>query len=146
MAWQNTMERYPFTIDAVCLLPDHIHCIWTLPPGDSNYSVRWSEIKRIFLKEYVKRFGRGKIANEPCTEREEANLWQRRFWEHVIRDEQDLNAHFDYIHFNPVKHGLVQSVSAWPWSSFHRFVKEGFYDPDWGMDAGEKTSLMKCGE
>jgi putative transposase len=95
----------------VCLLPDHIHCIWTLPDRDINYSVRWKEIKRLFTKSYLEQIGPGDIRSESRVRRGEAAIWQRRFWEHTIRDQTDLNHHLDYIHYNPVKHGLVQTVS-----------------------------------
>ena len=131
-AWENVRERFQFTIDAVCLLPDHIHCIWVLPDGDANYSIRWKEIKRLFTKSYLDQVGPGEIRNELRLNRGEAAIWQRRFWEYTIRDENDLNRHRDYIHYNPVKHGLVRSVSAWPWLSFHRFVRMGYYEREWG--------------
>ena len=124
-AWENVRERFPFTIDAVCLLPDHIHCIWVLPDGDANYSIRWKEIKRLFTRSYLDQVGPGEIRNASRLSRGEAAIWQRRFWEHTIRDEEDLNRHRDTIHYNPVKHGLVKRVSAWRWSSFHRYVRIG---------------------
>ena len=145
-AWQDVRERYPFTIDAVCLLPEHLHCIWTLPEGDANYGVRWKNIKRFFTKGYLKKIGLGVARNASRQRRGEAAIWQRRFWEHTIRDEADLNRHIDYIHYNPVKHGLVRSVSDWPWSSFHRYVRMGVYDRDWGQEAGKDLSEMRCGE
>jgi putative transposase len=146
LAWTNTMERYPFTTDAVCLLPDHLHCIWTLPQGDTNYSIRWGEIKRIYSKAYLQKIGKGESRNESRRKRGEAAIWQRRFWEHTIRDESDLNVHLDYIHYNPVKHGLAKNVSDWPWSSFHRFVKMGLYHPDWGSKIGENIRNIECVE
>ena len=130
----------PFIIDAWVLLPDHMHCIWTLPENDSNYAKRWSIIKRLVSKSIT-----GIIAPPITTtsqkKRKESGLWQRRFWEHVIRDSTDFQRHLDYMHFNPVKHGLVNRVSDWPYSSFHRYVDEGIYPPDWGgskvIDSGE---------
>ena len=145
-AWENVQERFPFSIDAVCLLPEHIHCIWTLPEGDANYSKRWGEIKRLFTKGYLDQIGPGGIRNESRMRRGEAAIWQRRFWEHTIRDEADLNRHRDYIHYNPVKHGLVRRVVEWPWSSFHRYVKMGYYERGWGEAVGEEVRRMGCGE
>ncbi|OGO28149.1 MAG: hypothetical protein A2W33_03955 [Chloroflexi bacterium RBG_16_52_11] len=145
-AWVNVRERFPFTLDAVCLLPEHIHCIWILPEGDADYSIRWKEIKRLFTKGYLDQIGPGEIRNESRVNRGEAAIWQRRFWEHTIRDEEDLNRHRDYIHYNPVKHGLVPSVSAWPWSSFHRYVKMRYYQSGWGEDVGQEVIGLACGE
>lgn len=126
-AWKKVNEHYPFQTDAVCLLPDHIHCIWTLPEGDANYSLRWSEIKKSFSKAYLKHFGAiTKSASQQ--KRGEAAVWQRRFWEHTIRDLDDFNRHVDYIHFNPVKHGLVSNPEDWQWSSYHRFLRQGYYE------------------
>jgi len=139
-------ERFPFATDAVCLLPDHIHCIWTLPDRDINYSVRWKEIKSLFTKSYLEQIGPGDIRSESRVRRGEAAIWQRRFWEHTIRDQTDLNRHLDYIHYNPVKHELVQTVSDWPWSSFHRYVKMGYYETNWGEAVRQEVKDMVCGE
>jgi putative transposase len=146
MAWMDVRERYPFTIDAVCLVPEHLHCIWTLPDGDANYSIRWKEIKRLFTKGYLTQIGPGETRNESRLRRGEAAIWQRRFWEHTIRDEVDLNRHRDYIHYNPVKHGLVKIVAEWPWSSFHRYVGLGYYEAGWGEAVGKDVREMECGE
>jgi len=114
------------------LLPDHLHCIWTLPDGDHDISTRWLLIKRS-----VSRFSAG-MALDPDTRRasmrkhRESTIWQRRFWEHQIRDERDLERHVEYIHFNPVKHGHAARVVDWPYSTFHRYVREGVYAKDWG--------------
>jgi len=89
-AWENVPERIPFVIDAVCLLPEHIHCIWTLPEGDADYSKRWGEIKKLFTKGYLEQIGPGESRNESQKRRGEAAIWQRRFWEHTIRDEVSL--------------------------------------------------------
>jgi putative transposase len=118
-------------LDAVVLLPDHLHCIWTLPAGDDDFSGRWRRIKAS-----VSRAVGQQIEAEPTPSRRrkgERGLWQRRYWEHVIRDEADFAAHLDYIHFNPAKHGLVERAADWPWSSLHRYVAEGTYPPDWGQ-------------
>jgi putative transposase len=145
-AWVDVKERFPFTSDALCLLPDHIHCIWVLPEGDANYSVRWKEIKRLFTRGYLEQVGLGETRNASRLSRGEAAIWQRRFWEHTIHDEKDLNRHRDYIHYNPVKHGLVQNVSDWPWSSFHRYVRMGYYEGDWGQGVEEGMRKLRCGE
>nr|WP_274377841.1 transposase [Hahella chejuensis] len=119
--------RRPFDIDAWVVLPDHLHAIWTLPEDDVDYSSRWREIK--------KRFSKSLIINEPRPEprkmKGERGIWQRRFWEHTIQNEQDYQRHFDYIHINPLKHGWVSRVRDWPFSSFHRAVSEGIYSLDW---------------
>jgi putative transposase len=95
-AWIDVRKRFPFTTVAVCLLPDHLHCIWSLPENDADYSVRWKEIKRLFTKEYLLKIGPGEIRSESRMKKGEAAIWQRRFWEHTIRDEDDLNRHIDY--------------------------------------------------
>jgi putative transposase len=144
-AWVDVHKRHPFTTDAICLLPEHIHCIWTIPEGDTNYSLRWKEIKRLFTKGYLDRVGPGEDRNPSRQVRGEAALWQRRFWEHTIRDRADFNLHMDTIHYNPVKHGLVQRVCEWPWSSFHRYVEQGYYSRGWG--AGEdRLAQLAIGE
>ena len=110
--------------------------------------MRWREIKRIFTHEYLYRIGSGGILNASREKREEAAIWQRRFWEHTLRDERDFNQHLDYIHYNPpknggrpVKHGLVKRVQDWPWSSFHRYVRQGYYDIGWG-DTNENIAFQ----
>jgi putative transposase len=145
-AWVDVRKRFPFTVDAVCLLPDHLHCIWVLPEGDANYAVRWKEIKRLFTRSYLDRVGPGEARNASRESRGEAAIWQRRYWEHTLRDEADLNRHRDYIHYNPVKHGLVRSVADWPWSSFHRYVRLGYYDRGWGEAVEQAVSRMRYGE
>lgn len=131
-AWENTSARFPFKTDAVCFLPEHIHAIWTLPEGDLDYSKRWSEIKRLFSMKYSKEKGIAVPINESRKKRGEAAIWQRRFWEHTIKDERDRKCHVEYIHYNPVKHGYVLRTADWKWSSFHKFVEKGLYPEDWG--------------
>jgi putative transposase len=126
-AWLDVQGRFPFKTVAACLLPDHLHCIWKLPEGDAGYPVRWKEIKCMFTKNYIAKVGPGETRNNSRLQKGEAAIWQRRYWEHVIRDEVDLRHHLDYIHHNPLKHGLVHKVEDWPWSSFHRYVRMGFY-------------------
>lgn len=141
-AWMDTTKRFPLETIAVCLLPDHLHCIWTLPEGDADYSVRWKEIKRLFTKGYLAEIGPGGERNASREKRLEAAIWQRRFWEHVICDQEDLEEHLDYIHYNPIKHGYVKYAADWPYSSFNRYVKEGIYEIDWtGGDEGRIQKL-----
>jgi len=126
-AWRAARAKKPFAMPAVCLLPDHIHCIWRLPAGDADYSGRWAMVKSSFTRIYL---AAGGVESAQCRSRQdkrERGVWQRRFWEHQIRDEQDLQRHIDYIHYNPVKHSLAASADDWPWSTYHRFVKAGFY-------------------
>ena len=131
-ALRAARQERPYAIDAVVILPDHLHAIFTLPPDDSNFSSRWPRIKGHFSSALIrtatelKRRPNGNLA-----------LWQRRFWEHTIRDEDDFARHVDYIHYNPIKHALVKRVRDWPYSSFHRYVKEGILPDDWAGDAGQ---------
>ena len=115
-AVRETKQRYPFDIVAMVILPDHIHAIWTLPDGDADFSVRWRWIKI--------RFSKSVSTGEPLSAvrqaRRERGIWQRRYWEHLIRDARDLHGHINYCWFNPVKHGLVANIEDWPFSSFHR--------------------------
>lgn len=137
-AVRQVRAQRPFHIDAWVVLPDHTHCVWTLPPGDGDYSSRWKAIKIAFAK-MLPRTERLSAVRERKGER---GVWQRRFWEHTIRDDRDYAAHVDYVHINPFKHGLVQRVADWPFSSFHRFVTEGIYPHDWVSD----VAALKVGE
>ncbi len=131
-AFREVRKKYPFTVNAIVILPDHIHCIWTLPKNDTDYSTRWRLIKTWFTKHC-----NSVLLGEPNSarkKRKQQAIWQHRYWEHVIRDEIDLINHIDYIHYNPVKHGLVKSVCDWPYSSFHQHVKKGWLETDWGDD------------
>jgi putative transposase len=130
-SFRAVRSKRPFTIDAVVILPDHLHTIWTLPKGDADYSGRWRAIKSHF-SQYLTKTGFPLNQNK----RGEYDLWQRRFWEHTIRDDDDFTRHVDYIHWNPVKHGLVERVSEWPYSSFHRFVRLGYYPLNWAAPLG----------
>ncbi|WP_425398251.1 REP-associated tyrosine transposase [Aeoliella sp.] len=131
-AIETVQESYPFHMFAVCLLPDHLHCVWTLPEGDTNYSMRWRRIKDEFTTQWVARRGEEGIRSESRLAKKERGIWQRRYWEHAVVDEDDLKRCVDYIHWNPRKHGLVENVKDWTWSSFHRFVAAGEYEADWG--------------
>jgi putative transposase len=122
----------PFDVDAIVVLPDHIHCIWSLPEGDVDYSKRWGIIKAGFTKKAGRHTGWSTTLNASRSKRHEGEIWQRRFWELQIRDDRDYQAHCDYIHYNPVKHGLVKEPVAWRYSSFHRFAQDGFYAVNWG--------------
>ncbi len=129
-AMESVRADHPFTIDAIVLLPDHLHCIWTLPPDDNAFSKRWMLIKSRFTRKCIDPF-KGTPSPSRIKKREQ-NIWQRRFWEHQIRDELDYKRHIDYIHFNPVKHRLATAPREWKYSSFHRYVKNGIYHLDWG--------------
>ena len=126
-------ERHPFEIDAFVILPDHIHAIWTLPEGDADFSMRWRLVKEAFTKP----FERQHQVSVPSASRRakgEQAIWQRRFWEHVDRDDADYAAHVNYIHYNSVRHGLVSAARDWPHSSFFGWVERGIYEPYWGSD------------
>jgi len=122
-----TRHDHPFVIHAWVILPEHLHCILELPPGDCDFSLRWRLIKRYFSESLPRTEYRTAVRQQ----RRERGIWQRRFWEHLIRDEADYRAHMDYVHYNPVKHGLVCHARDWPHSTFHRCVAEGFYPLDW---------------
>jgi len=121
----------PFEMTGVVLLPDHCHCIWKMPDDDDDFSVRWRMIKRRFTKSWLACGGRDVPVSASRMKRGERGVWQRRFWEHLIADQQDFARHMDYIHYNPVKHGHVRCPHQWEYSSFHRWVKEGVYRSDW---------------
>ena len=131
-AFRTVLETHPFTINAIVILPDHLHAIWTLPEGDSDYSVRWTLIKREFTRRFLVAGGAEGTRSRSRRRRRERGIWQRRFWEHMLLDESDFERHADYIHYNPVKHGLVQCPKDWLHSSFHSWVKKGYYSADWG--------------
>jgi len=127
---KDTITIHPFRIDAIVILPDHIHTIWTLPENDSDFSTRWKLVKAAFSKQH-QNILTGNLTDS-LVRKGESGVWQRRFWEHLIRDQDDFNRHCDYIHYNPVKHGLAKSPSEWKYSSFEKFVKLGIYEPGWG--------------
>ncbi|MBA3910029.1 MAG: transposase [Rhodobacter sp.] len=122
-----TWSERPFHIDAWVVLPDHLHCIWTLPEGDADYSVRWKEIKTHFTKS----IGRVGPRSSSKMAKGEAGIWQRRFWDHHIRDERDFTTHLRYCWWNPVKHGFVEQPAKWPYSSIHRDIRLGQVEPEW---------------
>ncbi len=129
-AFRYTRQRHPFAIGAMVVLPDHLHTIWTMPEGDADFAVRWALIKASFSRTLRK----GEPVSASRRRRRERGIWQRRYWEHTIRDEDDFGQHLDYIHFNPVKHGHVEYMADWPFSSFHRMVRLGFYPQSWAGD------------
>jgi len=129
-AIKHTPKSYPFGIVAWVLLPDHLHCIWKLPEGDRDFSTRWRLIKKNYSYLVKSRLEADGDFRDSLTKKRELGIWQRRFWEHCIRNEGDLVRHFDYIHWNPVKHGLVERVSQWPWSTYHKYLRLRYYDGD----------------
>ena len=141
-SWVEVKEKFYFETVAVCLLPDHLHCIWKLPEGDANYPVRWKEIKRRFTIRYLKEVGPGEERILSRQKKHEAAIWQRRYWEHTLFEQVDFEEHLDYIHYNPIKHGFVTRAIDWPFSSFPRYVKEGIYEADWaGGEIGRIQGL-----
>jgi len=120
--------RHPFEIHGWVVLPEHFHCVLELPHGDCDYATRLRLIKVGFSKSLPKTERRSVVRMR----RGERGIWQRRYWEHLIRDEADYRAHLDYIHYNPVKHGWVKQVKDWPYSTFHRWAEQGVYPLDWG--------------
>jgi putative transposase len=120
-ALRKVRGSLPFTIEAIVVLPDHLHCIWTLPAGDSDYSTRWRLVKSCFTR-----------AGRDATDYYSGSVWEHRYRECLIRDDSDFQAHVDYIHYNPVKHGYVDRPLDWPSSSLARYVRQGVYPADWG--------------
>ena len=127
-AFREVMKAHPFKIDAVVILPEHFHCVLTLPIDDDNYSMRWRQIKSAFSRQLPPTEQR----SSSRIKKGERGIWQRRFWEHIIRDERDYRQHVDYIHYNPVKQGYVKQTIDWKYSSFHRAVNWGIYPANWG--------------
>ncbi|ABD89896.1 REP-associated tyrosine transposase [Rhodopseudomonas palustris] len=138
-AFRKAKHQKPFAIDAIVILPDHLHAIFTLPADDSDFPGRWKAVKAAFTRGVV-----ATGASIPRDHRGEYALWQRRYWEHTIRDDRDFERCADYIHINPVKHGLVAAPNAWPYSSLHRYIRAGILDCDWGGDG--KTDIEGFGE
>ena len=127
-AFQHVKEQHPFVIDAAVILPDHLHCIWTLPVGDADFSLRWRLIKTWFTKHF-----RGKSqfdVNSARARKHGQAVWQHRYWEHLIRDDWDFEQHVHYIHYNPVKHGYVLRPIDWQYSSIHRYIAQGILSAD----------------
>lgn len=141
-AFRTVRASHPFELDAVVVLPEHLHAIMRLPEGDADYAMRWSLIKAAFTRAVA---GREFVAGRR-TERRERTLWQTRYWEHRIRDARDLQAHVDYIHYNPVKHGHVQRPIEWPFSSLHRYVAHGVLPRDWASEPDPPSKAHTWGE
>ena len=132
-AFREVRQRHPFTINAIVILPDHLHTVWTMPPGDADFANRWRMIKSTFSCNLA----RGERISPSRVAKGERGIWQRRYWEHTIRDEADFTRHVDYIHINPVKHGLTGRVCDWAPSSFHHYVMLGVYPIDWAGDLSQ---------
>lgn len=127
--FRQIQARQPFRVDAIVVLPEHLHTIWTLPQGDSDFATRWMLIKMGFSRAIPP----GERRNPSRASKGERGIWQRRYWEHQIRDEQDYTRHVEYIHYNPVKHGHAPRATSWPYSSIHRYVAAGMVPHDWGI-------------
>jgi len=134
--------NHPFDLTAVVILPDHLHCIWELSDNDSDFSKKWGRIKSRFSKLWMDMGGKEAQISQARSKHRERGIWQKRFWEHRIRDEEDLMRHVNYIHFNPVKHGLVRCPHAWAYSSFERWVKQGYYKHNWLCDCDVQRSVI----
>jgi putative transposase len=130
-AMAKTRQERPWALEAVVLLPDHLHMLWRLPEGDVDYSMRMAALKKRFTRAYLAAGGTEAWVSPGQARHRRRGLWQRRFWEHTIRDARDFHLHVDYIHLNPVKHGLARRPIDWPHSSFRRYVEMGWYEPDW---------------
>jgi putative transposase len=144
--YRRCVLRWPVRVVAIVLLPDHLHCLWALPPGDSDYSNRWRWLKREFTRHWLRLGGAEQSRGQSRLRERRRGVWQRRFWEHTIRDEIDLERHADYIHYNPVRHKLAASPADWPWSSFHRWVQLGHYPAEWGRGDPGVAALRVQGE
>ncbi|MET1077471.1 MAG: transposase [Pseudomonas sp.] len=133
----RVMHAHPWHIDAIVVLPNHLHALCTLPSEDADFALRWRLIKAGFSRA----LSRTEAISASRQSKGERGIWQRRYWEHRIRDEQDFTRHVDYIHYNPRKHGHVQRVADWPWSSFHRYVAAGLLPKDWAANKGPSLEV-----
>ncbi len=139
---EECQTRWKFAIEAIVLLPDHLHTIWTLPPEDEDYPLRWAWIKKEFTKDWLSAGYDERPVSDGRRKDGRRGVWQPKYWEHLIRDETDHENHMNYLHYNPVKHGYVSLPREWRWSSFHRWARAGVYDPDWGAaEAGRLAKL-----
>jgi putative transposase len=130
-AFAGVRRDRPFELDAIVLLPDHLHAIWTLADGDADFSRRWASVKARFTHAWLSEGGAEQSVAPGRAGKAGRGVWQERFWEHTVRDQEDLNRHLDYIHYNPVKHGLAACPHQWEWSSFSRWVAKSGYEADW---------------
>ena len=137
--FKSARQRRPFTLEGIVILPDHLHFIWTLPVGEADFSTRWHDV----IARFAAHIPKEERLSTRRQKKGERGIWQRRFWEHVIRDEQDYDRHVDYIHYNPVKQGYGTRVAAWPYSSWHRQVRDGMYHLDWAADADVQLLEME---
>ena len=145
-AIREVQASHPFDLLAVALMPDHIHCIWRMPEDDSDFSTRWSCIKRKFTRSWLEAGGQEVAISKARSKHRERGVWQKRFWEHMIRGQADLFNHVNYIHYNPVKHGLAKCPHEWPYSSFARWVREGYYSTDWLCSCDADVESPEFGE
>ena len=141
-ALRQVKQELPFQIAADCILPDHLHFLWTLPPADADFSTRVGRFKVLFTKAVCRQQRTSSTVSESRLHHRESDVWQRRFWEHTIRDERDFQQHLEYIHYNPVKHGLATCPHQWAYSSFARWVKSGEYTKDWGCVCDGKPTKI----
>jgi len=148
--FRRCLLRWPFTCNAIVLLPDHLHVIWSLPPGDSEYPKRVGWAKKEFTAHWLKIGGVDQPVSKGRQRQRRRGIWQPRYWEHTLQDEDDFERHFDYIHWNPVKHGHVACPHEWPYSSFHRYVDLGVYDRRWACFGAWQPDFRdiedECGE
>ena len=135
---RKVRNRHPFTIAAMVVLPDHLHAIWRLPPGDTNFPMRWSLIKSAFSRIMPK----VEVIRKSRVKKRERGIWQRRYWEHEIRNDADLANHVDYIHYNAVKHGYVERAVDWRYSSIHRYVQQGWVTADWAAGPSIENGMF----
>jgi len=139
-AFRLIRKRHPFEIVAMAVMPEHLHTVWQMPQGDADFALRWALIKSAFSRSIPKH----EYIRPSHESKRERGIWQRRYWEHLIRDDEDLERHVNYIHYNPVKHGLVQRAVDWPYSSIHRYVRLAWLSEDWG--AGDMMEVENSGE
>jgi putative transposase len=136
-AFLEALAIQPFVVDAIVVLPDHLHALWTLPSGDEDFSTRWGTIKKHFSSRWIASGGSSGVVSASKSRDRRVGVWQRRFWEHWIRSDDDFARHLDYIHFNPVRHGYVERPKDWPYSSFRKWVARGAYSGEWCDESGK---------
>ena len=139
-AFNKTKKQHPFCLDALVILPEHLHTLWTLPPNDNDFAKRWMLIKSNFSRQLPKT----ERINQSRQTKGERGIWQRRYWEHLIRDEIDYQTHVDYIHNNPVKHGYVENPTDWKYSTIHQHIEQGKTEPNWA--ACSNVGKLEFGE